>query len=68
MREKSSGELYALKKIRMEVEESGGFPVTSIREVKLLQQLAHENVIRLREVVVGYKQTKQVPSSHPLSL
>lgn len=43
----------------MEVDESG-FPITSIREIKILQSLKHENIISLREVVVGYKQTKQV--------
>lgn len=43
----------------MEVDETG-FPLTSIREIKILQSLKHENIITLREVVVGYKQTKQV--------
>lgn len=59
-REKAeSKRLVALKKIRMELDDSG-FPVTSLREVKILQTLpAHENVVRLQEVVVGYKQTKQ---------
>ena len=53
-KEKESGDLYALKKIRMEVDETG-FPITSIREIKILQGLKHENIISLREVVVGYK-------------
>ncbi|KAF1928425.1 Pkinase-domain-containing protein [Didymella exigua CBS 183.55] len=41
----------ALKKIRMEGERDG-FPVTAIREVKLLQSLNHDNIVRLREVMV----------------
>lgn len=41
----------ALKKIRMEGERDG-FPVTAIREIKLLQSLNHHNVVKLQEVMV----------------
>ncbi|KAI9654988.1 MAG: kinase subunit of RNA polymerase II carboxy-terminal domain kinase I [Bathelium mastoideum] len=44
-------EMVALKKIRMEGERDG-FPVTAIREIKLLQSLRHDNVVRLQEVMV----------------
>ncbi|KAL8943334.1 MAG: hypothetical protein Q9211_001029 [Gyalolechia sp. 1 TL-2023] len=43
--------LVALKKIRMDGEKDG-FPVTAIREIKLLQSLKHENVVCLQEVMV----------------
>lgn len=43
--------LVALKKIRMEGERDG-FPVTAVREIKLLQSLKHQNVVRLHEVMV----------------
>ena len=43
--------LVALKKIRMEGEKDG-FPVTAVREVKLLQSLRHENIVTLEEVMV----------------
>ena len=43
--------LVALKKIRMEGEKDG-FPVTAVREIKLLQSLRHENVVSLQEVMV----------------
>lgn len=36
--------------------DSDGFPVTSLREIKILSQLDHPNIIRLKEVVVGFKQ------------
>ncbi len=49
-RDKAIGDLVALKKIRMDNEKEG-FPITAIREIKLLKQLNHENVIRLREIV-----------------
>ncbi|KII95159.1 hypothetical protein PLICRDRAFT_96857 [Plicaturopsis crispa FD-325 SS-3] len=42
----------ALKRIRMEAERDG-FPVTAMREIKLLQSLRHENVIRLYEMMVS---------------
>ncbi|KAJ7682767.1 Pkinase-domain-containing protein [Mycena polygramma] len=42
----------ALKQIRMESEKEG-FPVTAMREIKLLQSLRHENVIRLYEMMVS---------------
>ncbi|KAI9807074.1 MAG: hypothetical protein M1825_005791 [Sarcosagium campestre] len=44
-------ELVALKKIRMEGERDG-FPVTAVREIKLLQSLKHENIVKLQEVMV----------------
>ena len=47
-----SGVLVALKKIRMEAEKEG-FPVTSMREIKLLQGLRHENVVRLHELMTS---------------
>ena len=42
----------ALKRIRMEAEKDG-FPVTAMREIKLLQSLKHENVIHLYEMMVS---------------
>jgi CTD kinase subunit alpha len=44
-------DMVALKKIRMEGERDG-FPVTAMREVKLLQSLNHANIVKLREVMV----------------
>lgn len=41
----------ALKKIRMEGERDG-FPVTAVREIKLLQHLRNHNVVSLLEVMV----------------
>jgi CTD kinase subunit alpha len=42
----------ALKRIRMEIERDG-FPVTAMREIKLLQSLRHGNVVRLYEMMVS---------------
>ncbi|KAI1366510.1 kinase-like domain-containing protein [Xylaria arbuscula] len=43
--------LVALKRIRMEGERDG-FPVTAMREVKLLQSLRHKNIVDLHEVMI----------------
>ena len=42
----------ALKRVRMEAERDG-FPVTAMREIKLLQSLRHDNVVRLHEMMVS---------------
>ncbi|PGH35736.1 CMGC/CDK/CRK7 protein kinase [[Emmonsia] crescens] len=43
--------MVALKKIRMEGEKDG-FPITAVREIRLLQHLRHDNVVCLQEVMV----------------
>lgn len=45
-----SGELFALKKIRLESED-GGIPSTAIREIALLKELQHPNIVRLYDVL-----------------
>lgn len=50
-----TGELVALKKIKLE-EPPGkefGFPVTAIREIKILSRLRHANIIQLKEIVTS---------------
>ncbi|KAL8134008.1 cyclin-dependent kinase C-1-like [Apium graveolens] len=51
-RDNKTGEIVALKKIRMDNEKEG-FPITAIREIKILKKLQHENVIRLKEIVTS---------------
>lgn len=48
-RDRENGKLVALKKVRMENEKEG-FPMTALREIRILQLLNHENVIDLVEV------------------
>ncbi|PLW55642.1 hypothetical protein PCANC_03487 [Puccinia coronata f. sp. avenae] len=47
-----TNELVAMKRIRMEAEKDG-FPITAIREIKLLQGLRHPNIVNLVEMVVS---------------
>lgn len=46
----------ALKRIRMEGERDG-FPVTAMREIKLLQSLRHPNIVNLHEMMVSKGQS-----------
>jgi len=46
----SSGNLVALKKVRLE-NENEGFPITAVREIKILGQLNHANIVKLIEIV-----------------
>ncbi len=43
-RNKKTGKLVALKKIRLESEEEG-IPSTSVREISLLKELRHPNIV-----------------------
>lgn len=45
-----SGQMIALKKITLEQEEEG-VPCTTIREIALLKELQHDNVVLLKDVV-----------------
>ena len=46
----SAGNLVALKKVRLE-NEVEGFPITAVREIKILRQLNHPNIVKLIEIV-----------------
>lgn len=50
-RQRSSGSVFALKKILMH-NEKDGFPITALREIKLLKMLSHDNVLKLEEMAV----------------
>ncbi|KAL0838565.1 hypothetical protein ABMA28_016667 [Loxostege sticticalis] len=49
-KDKNTGQLVALKKVRLENEKEG-FPITAVREIKILRQLNHKNIVNLREIV-----------------
>ncbi|KAG6733482.1 hypothetical protein I3843_05G104200 [Carya illinoinensis] len=51
-RDKKSGDIVALKKVKMEKEKEG-FPLTSLREINILLSLHHSSIIDVKEVVVG---------------
>lgn len=49
-RNRLTGELVALKKIRLEAEDEG-IPSTAIREISILKELQHNNIVRLHDVI-----------------
>ena len=46
---KNKNKIVALKKVLMENEKEG-FPITALREIKILQLLRHENIVNLIEI------------------
>ncbi|CAI9551022.1 unnamed protein product [Staurois parvus] len=42
--------MVALKKVRLDNEKEG-FPITAIREIKILRQLNHQSIINMKEIV-----------------
>ena len=49
-RDTASEEIVALKMVRTDNEREG-FPITAVREIKILKQLCHENIINLKEII-----------------
>ncbi|MCH1932982.1 hypothetical protein L9G16_22840, partial [Shewanella sp. A25] len=47
-----TGEIVALKKLKME-NSPDGFPVTGLREIQVLLEARHPNIVNLREIVMG---------------
>lgn len=61
-RDKRSGEIVAVKRIKMLDQEKEGLPVTSLREISILRQEqrmsareACPNIVQLKDVVVGHR-------------
>lgn len=52
--EVETGEVVALKQLKLTaVKSEDGFPVSSIREISILLEIHHPNIVQCREVVVG---------------
>lgn len=52
-RNRLTGEHVALKKIRLEAEDEG-IPSTAIREISILKELQHPNIVRCAQRPVSY--------------
>uniref|UniRef100_A0A8I6Y392 [RNA-polymerase]-subunit kinase n=1 Tax=Hordeum vulgare subsp. vulgare TaxID=112509 RepID=A0A8I6Y392_HORVV len=53
-RDRATNETIALKKIRLEQEDEG-VPSTAIREISLLKEMQHRNIVKLHDVVHSEK-------------
>lgn len=53
-RDKKTGEIVALKKVKMDIDRDGdGFPLSSMREINILLSLNHPSIVGVKEVVMG---------------
>jgi cyclin-dependent kinase 12/13 len=51
-RDRVTNDIVALKRINTE-QEANGFPITALREVKILKALHHSNIVNLKEIVTS---------------
>lgn len=51
-RDTVSGDMVAIKRVKMK-QETGGLPISSLREITILTSVRHENLVLLKHVVVG---------------
>lgn len=52
-REEATGEIVAIKKLKLDTARDAGFPVTALREIQCLTAAKHRHVVELREIVTG---------------
>lgn len=49
----ATGEVVAVKKLKMEGASTQGFPVTGMREIQCLMDSRHQHIVELKEIVTG---------------
>lgn len=64
-KEGATGRIVALKKLKIEPADRNGFPVTALREIKVLRNCEHRNIVQLLEIVSD--QASKFPRSVPPS-
>nr|POF13123.1 serine/threonine-protein kinase ppk23 [Quercus suber] len=52
-KEESTGEIVAIKRLKLNPAQDGGFPVTALREIQTLNAAKHRHIVDLREVVAS---------------
>lgn len=52
-KEIATGKVVALKRLKIEPNDRNGLPVTGLREIQILKDCEHRNIVKLQEVVVG---------------
>ena len=51
-RDKKTGEIVALKKMKMKTAETDGFPMSALREINILLSFHHPSIVDVKEVVM----------------
>lgn len=54
----ATGKIVALKRLKLDPKDRNGLPVTGLREIQILKDCNHRNVVKLQEVVVGEDTSK----------
>lgn len=57
-KEVATGKVVALKRLKIEPNDRNGLPVTGLREIQILKDCGHRNIVKLQEVVVGQDTSK----------
>ena len=57
-REIATGRVVALKRLKLDGGDRNGLPVTGLREIQVLRDCDHRNIVKLHEVVVGDDNSK----------
>ncbi|OTA91606.1 hypothetical protein M434DRAFT_76059 [Hypoxylon sp. CO27-5] len=52
-KEIKTGKVVALKRLKIDPNDTAGLPETGLREIQILKDCTHRNIVELREVVVG---------------
>jgi cell division cycle 2-like len=52
-KETATGRVVALKRLKLDPKDRSGLPVTGLREIQILRDCSHRNIVKLLEVVVG---------------
>lgn len=67
-REIATGRVVALKRLKIEPNDRNGLPVTGLREIQILKDCEHKNIVKLQEVVVGDDTSKIEKCAQPIPL
>ena len=51
--ELATGKVVALKRLKLDPGDRSGLPVTGLREIQILKDCKHRNIVAMEEVVVG---------------
>lgn len=65
--QRATGKVVALKRLKFDPADRSGLPVTGLREIQILHDCKHRNVVTLEEVVVGNNVNKMDKHVSPVA-